>query len=96
MFRLEQDVRIDTKQKRTTSRCISVIFYPLDGAFHRDDTCYLSKHSGDALCLVEDTPKHSRARMGARFVNPVELDIGHVLEWLSECESRHLRICHPT
>ena len=51
---------------------------------------------GDALCLVEDTPEHSRARMGARFVNPVALDIGYVLDWLSECESRHHRLCQST
>ena len=87
MFRLEQGVEIDTEEKRATSRCINVIL---------STESYLSRHSGDALCLVEDTPEHSRARMGARFVNPVELDIGHVLGWLSECESRHPRICQPT
>ena len=103
MFRLEQGVRIDTKQKCATSSCISIILYTLNqefyGAFDRHEPLtesFLSKHSEEALCLVEDTPKHSRARMGARFVNPVELDIGHVLDWLSECESRHPRICQPT
>lgn len=102
MFRLEQGVRIDTKQKRATSRCISVIsgtiskgFYPQESnEFLTED--FQSKLSGDALCLVEETPKHSRARMGALLVNPVELDIERVIDWLSECENRHPRICQPT
>ena len=98
MFRLERGISIDTEQKRATSRCMSIVLDTY-GAFDRYEPFterVLSKHSGDALCLVEHTPKHSRARMGARFVNPVELDIRHVLDWLSECESRHPRTCQPT
>ena len=103
MFRLEQGVRIDTNEKRATSRCISIILEAIDNGFCGQEPPnevltegFQSKLSGDALCLVEDTPKHSRARMGARLVNPVKLDIERVIDWLSECEGRHHRICQPT
>ena len=93
-------MKIDTKQKCATSRCLTVILEFVDHKYygfnnpneHLPET-YKSKHSGDALCLLEDNPKKSSARMGARMVNPVKLDIGLVIDWLSECGRRHPKIC---
>ena len=102
IFRLEQGVSIDTKQKRAMSRCVSVILEFVDKKYcgfskpaELPTQNHHSKFSADALCLVEDDPKRSGTRLRARYVNPTELNVDLVVSWLTECGRRHSQSCQP-
>lgn len=91
MKRLEGGVHMDTEEKRNTAKCLLVTLGPLDD----ENTFSLSASRGDSLAILQKDLSSDGAALGARQINPKEIDYHLIDYWLSKCSRLHPVTCKP-
>lgn len=77
-------------EKRNYATCLLVVVKPSSSLI----PFTARAHRGDALCLLDSDLEADRT-LGGRYINPVTIDFGMILEWISSCQSRHNETCVP-
>jgi hypothetical protein len=92
IFRLEGGIWVDTEEKRRFAKCLLIALNPSSVNTKFSDRVHL----GDALCIVEEDDSHHAITLGGRKIDPYQLNVAMIEEWLTSCRRLHGVNCNPT
>lgn len=87
----ETDFQMDMEEIRSYAKCLLVALTP--SVLTTDFS--VTANRGDALCILEEDEPDHNTTLGGRIIDPHEINIGLVEDWLSSCFKLHGTDCHP-